>query len=121
MVEKFRKIFRGLEERFGYHVLDQSNGNGKKSGTSFTSSYAHTEEMWKAHLEGNKFSVKTKTKVIEADSLGLCPITSDSKCTWGAIDLDEYKPDVKELYKKAENSIKGSIERKYVDSLLDWY
>ena len=81
MVEKFRKIFKGLEERFGYHVLDQSNGNGKKSGTSFTSSYAHTEEMWKAHLEGNKFSVKTKTKVIEADSLGLCPITSDSKCT----------------------------------------
>jgi len=57
MVEKFRKIFKGLEERFGYHVLDQSNGNGKKSGTSFTSSYAHTEEMWKAHLEGNKFNV----------------------------------------------------------------
>ena len=27
----------------------------------------------------------------------------------------------KELYKKAESSIKGSIERKYVDSLLDWY
>ena len=103
MVEKFRKIFKGLEERFGYHVLDQSNGNGKKSGTSFTSSYAHTEEMWKAHLEGNKFSVKTKTKVIEADSLGLCPITSDSKCTWGAIDLDEYKPDVKELYKKIKS------------------
>ncbi len=50
MVEKFRKIFKGLEERFGYHVLDQSNGDGKKSGTSFTSSYAHTEEMWKAQL-----------------------------------------------------------------------
>jgi len=28
---------------------------------------------------------------------------------------------VKELYKKAEKSIEGSIERKYVDSLLDWY
>jgi hypothetical protein len=27
----------------------------------------------------------------------------------------------KELYRKAESSIKGSIERKYVDSLLDWY
>ena len=27
----------------------------------------------------------------------------------------------KELYKKAESSIKGSVERKYVDSLLDWY
>ena len=27
----------------------------------------------------------------------------------------------KELYKKAEKSLEGSIERKYVDSLLDWY
>ena len=62
-VKRFRDIFVGLEERFGYHVLDQSNGSGKKSGTSFTSSYAHTEEMWKAHLEGTKFEVKTKNKI----------------------------------------------------------
>jgi|TARA_R100000093_G_scaffold32721_1_gene17587 hypothetical protein len=103
MIKKFRDIFIGLEERFGYHVLDQSNGDGKKSGTSFTSSYAHTEEMWKAHLEGIKFEVKTKNKVIQADSLGLCPIRSDSTCFWGAIDLDEYKPDVKELYKKIKS------------------
>ena len=27
----------------------------------------------------------------------------------------------KQLYKKAEKSIENSIERKYVDSLLDWY
>ena len=103
MIDKFRKIFNGLEERFGYHVLDQSNGDGKKSGTSFTSSYAHTKEMWKAHLEGYKFEVKTKSKTIQADSLGLCPIKSDSTCMWGAIDLDEYKPDVKELYKKIKS------------------
>ena len=103
MVEKFRKIFKGLEERFGYHVLDQSNGNGKKSGTSFTSSYAHTEEMWKAHLEGTKFEVKTKNEPIQADSLGLCPIRSDSTCMWGAIDLDEYKPNVEELCKKIKS------------------
>ena len=57
MLEKFRKIFDGLEERFGYHQLDTSNNDGKKSGVSFTSSYAHTDEMWKAHLEGKKFEV----------------------------------------------------------------
>ena len=100
MIEKFRKIFTGLEERFGYHQIDTSIGDGKKSGTSFTSSYAHTEEMWKAHLEGTKFEVKTKNKTIQADSLGLCPIRSDSTCMWGAIDLDEYKPNVEELFKK---------------------
>ena len=58
MVEKFREIFTGLKERFGYHQMDSSNGDGKKSGTSFTSSYAHTIEMWKAHLEGIKFEVR---------------------------------------------------------------
>ena len=100
MIEKFRKIFTGLEERFGYHQIDTTIGDGKKSGTSFTSSYAHTEEMWKAHLEGTKFEVKTKNKTIQADSLGLCPIRSDSTCMWGAIDLDEYKPNVGELLKK---------------------
>ena len=36
-------------------------------------------------------------------------------------DNTKAKKIVKELYKKAESSIKGSIERKYVDSLLDWY
>ncbi len=36
-------------------------------------------------------------------------------------DNTKAKTIVKELYKKAESSIKGSIERKYVDSLLDWY
>ena len=36
-------------------------------------------------------------------------------------DNTKAKKIVKQLYKKAENSVKGSIERNYVDSLLDWY
>jgi hypothetical protein len=36
-------------------------------------------------------------------------------------DSTRAKKIVKELYKKAENSLNGSIERKYIDSLLDWY
>jgi uncharacterized protein (TIGR02302 family) len=36
-------------------------------------------------------------------------------------DSTKAKKIVKELYKKAESSVKGSIERNYVDSLLDWY
>ena len=35
--------------------------------------------------------------------------------------ITKAKEIVKELYKKAENSKEGSVERKYVDSLLDWY
>ena len=103
MIKKFREIFSGLEERLGYHQIDTRNVDGKKSGTSYTSSYAHTEDMWKAHLEGTRFEVKTKNKTIKADSLGLCPIKSDSTCMWGAIDLDDYRPDVKELFKKIKS------------------
>ena len=36
-------------------------------------------------------------------------------------DNTKAKKIVKELYKKAESSREGSIERNYVDSLLDWY
>ena len=31
MINKFRTIFSGLEERFGYHQIDTSSGDGKGS------------------------------------------------------------------------------------------
>ena len=105
-VEKFRNIFNGLEERFGYHIIDkEEEDNGeKKSGRSFTSNYPHTLEMWKAHYNGESFEVKLPNKkTTMADSLGICPINKDSECTWGAIDLDDYKPNYKELFKKLES------------------
>ena len=103
MIDKFIQIFKGLEERFGYHIVDYSEGDGKKSGTSKTSSYPHEREMWEAHLLGKKFKVKTNYGTKTADSLGMCPINKDSQCKWGAIDLDNYKPDVKELFKKLKS------------------
>ena len=51
MIEKFKKIFNGLEERFGYHIIKDDNNSIKKSGESKTSHYPHTEEMWRAHLK----------------------------------------------------------------------
>ena len=102
-VKRFKDIFTGLEERFGYHIADYEQGNGKKSGSSFTSNYPHTLEMWAFHLQGKKFQVKTKGGTKEADSLGLCPINKDSECTWGAIDLDNYKPSIPELFKKLQS------------------
>ena len=56
------------------------------------------------HLKGESFEVKLPTKkTTMADSLGICPINKDSECTWGAIDLDDYKPNYKELFKKLES------------------
>ena len=103
MIEKFKKIFNGLEERFGYHIIKDDNNSIKKSGESKTSHYPHTEEMWRAHLNGEKFKVNVKHGDIMADSLGICPINKNSKCTWGAIDLDNYRPDITELFKKIKS------------------
>ena len=103
LIEKFRKIFAGLEERFGYHIIDDQNNSIKKSGQSKTSHYPHTDEMWEAHLNGKKFTVNTKYGDVLADSLGICPINKDSKCKWGAIDLDNYRPDIPELFKKLKS------------------
>jgi len=36
-------------------------------------------------------------------------------------DITKARKIAKQLYKKAEKSVEDSIERKYVDSLLDWY
>ena len=102
-VKRFKDIFVGLEERFGYHIADYEEGDGKKSGISFTSNYPHTLEMWASHLQGKKFQVKTKGGTKEADSLGLCPINKNSQCRWGAIDLDNYKPSIPELFKKLKS------------------
>ena len=62
MIDKFKKIFNGLEERFGYHIIKDDNNSIKKSGESKTSHYPHTNEMWQAHLNGEKFTVNTKHK-----------------------------------------------------------
>ena len=56
--ERFRNIFAGLEERFGYHIANYDSGNGKKSGDSFTSNYPHALEMWQSHLEGKNLKLK---------------------------------------------------------------
>ena len=79
MIKKFRDIFTGLEERFGYHIVENQNSNStKKSGISRTSDYGHDDSMWQAHLDGKKFNVKTKNGDIQADSLGICPINRES-------------------------------------------
>ena len=103
--ERFRNIFAGLEERFGYHIADYENSSSeKKSGISRTSDYHHTIQMWEAHLKGEKFDVIVKGRTIKADSLGLCPIINKkNKCWWGAMDLDNYKPSIPELFKKLKS------------------
>ena len=34
-ISKFKEVFKGLDERFGYHLANYENGSSKKSGSSF--------------------------------------------------------------------------------------
>ncbi len=82
--EKFQKLFTGLQRGYGLlHNGEYKYVRGKP-----------TIELYQQHLEG---------KI----SLGIVPITEDSTCKFGALDLDDhhnkpegYKFDFKKLIEK---------------------
>ena len=86
MIERFKNIFDRIRPcTWSLYLI--KNGDGKKSGTSFNLHTVHTEEMWKSHLEGTKFEVKT-IKLGQADSLG---IMSNKKMTALVCGVHRYR------------------------------
>ena len=78
MIEKFKKIFTGLDRAHGVTVVGESITNGTKiKGKSFVKREPVTDELWQKHLDGK-------------ESLGVIPINDDNKCKWGCIDIDSY-------------------------------
>jgi len=78
-VERFRKIFLGLERAHGVTYVDKKGADGEKiKGKSFVQRETVTNNHWSNHLQGKE------------PSLGIIPITDDNKCRWGCIDIDSY-------------------------------
>ena len=78
-VDKFRKIFLGLERAHGVTFVDKKGADGEKiKGKSFVQREIVTNNHWLNHLQGKE------------PSLGIIPITDDNKCRWGCIDIDSY-------------------------------
>ena len=78
-VERFRKIFLGLERAHGVTYVDKKGADGEKiKGKSFVQRETVTNNHWLNHLQGKE------------PSLGIIPITDDNKCRWGCIDIDSY-------------------------------
>ena len=78
-VERFRKIFLGLERAHGVTYVDKKGADGEKiKGKSFVQREMVTNNHWLNHLQGKE------------PSLGIIPITDDNKCRWGCIDIDSY-------------------------------
>ena len=78
MIDKFKKIFEGLDRAHGVTKVTESISNGTKiKGKSFVKREPVTDELWLKHLQG-------------IESLGVIPINDDNKCKWGCIDIDSY-------------------------------
>ena len=79
MIEKFKKIFNGLQRAHGCTHVEKKNVDGTKiKGKSFVKREPVTDLLWENHLKG-----------IEP-SLGIIPINNENKCIWGCIDIDSY-------------------------------
>jgi len=89
-VEEFKLIFEGLDIAYGQHRSEGKRADGKQEGKSYIVKKLITEELWKAHLDG------------EGPSLGIIPIRADNTAKWGCIDIDTYPID----YRKIINNIR---------------
>lgn len=86
--ERFFRLFVGLERAYGsYRVLGSAVEGDKVEGHAKTIQEPLTVEVWREHLMG-------------ARGLGVVPITDDSTCSFGAIDIDDYSLDVPALMQK---------------------
>ena len=85
----FAELFKGSDLAHGHSVpTGKTSHEGKKETDSWTEKGPPGVKDWEDHLNGNK-------------CLGLPPINSKSMVRWGAIDVDNYDLDIKELCKTA--------------------
>ena len=87
--EKFYEIFKGMENAHGTYNLANANSkeNGKILGAAAVIHEPPTATTWYYHLIGQQ-------------GLGIGPLDSESMCGWGAIDIDKYDLNHKELIDK---------------------
>lgn len=76
IAEHFHRIFNGNNRAHGEYIIKQQKGP-KATGQAKTVSTPATIDLWEKHLKGEI-------------GLGIVPITENSSCTWGAVDIDVY-------------------------------
>ena len=85
LVLEFATLFEGHSASFGtYTLTNEVKPNGKRIGKAASFNKTVTKELYSHHLTGDK-------------GLGIVPITKDSTCKFGAIDIDEYPLDLEKL------------------------
>jgi len=92
VVERFKKLFDGLDRVHGRYDIDKdlSSRQTKVAGKAVTVKAPVTIDLFKKHLNGTQ-------------GLGLVPIRDDQKCVFGALDIDEYDLDLPALNQEVIN------------------
>lgn len=80
-IERFKRIFEGLDIAYGTYRIESSRHDGKQAGKAVVVRKPPTDDLWSNHLEGAE------------PSLGIIPIRADNSCIWGCIDIDQYPLD----------------------------
>ena len=92
MLERFKEIFSGLNTAYGRTIkLNKLRQDGKHETESKIWRQPPTDELWQKHLDG------------EEPGLGIVPITKQSTCKWGCVDIDQYSLNHKELITKTKD------------------
>jgi len=84
---KFKEIFAGLDEAYGFFKIESRTGF-KTKGKAGVVREPRTDAIWEKHLSGGGVG------------LGIIPINANNSCKWGCIDVDQYPLDHGLLLKK---------------------
>jgi len=90
LAERFMAVFAGSEIAHGQTQVGRTKRNGKAEAKSFVVREPLTEERVQTHLDGGQ-------------GVGAIPITTENKCQFGAIDVDDYDLDLQDVVKRVED------------------
>ena len=86
-IERFARLFRGLNRAYGALDITTKDARGKQKGNYKFVHEPRTTATYASHLKGEV-------------SIGVVPINEDDACLWGAIDIDQYPLDHSEVLKR---------------------
>ena len=94
-MDKFKEIFEGNNSAYGImKKTGETTAKGKAVAQARIKRELVTDNLWKAHLEG------------EDPALGIIPINEDNMCRWGCIDVDTYDLDHKKVMEEIKEILR---------------
>lgn len=91
LVHRTAELFLGAVSHYGEFLPYPNQNGGKNSGKCTTKKEPVGYNLWLLHLQGER-------------GLGIVPINEESQCRWGAIDIDDYNLDFRDLLKKTKET-----------------